>query len=89
MQNLSTNDWIKIGINTLVGFLTLILQTIIPIGGGGISLIFVLTIPFTIGVSLIASIIYLFSKPGLFREIVIYTAIGINLLVTFAMYPYG
>lgn len=83
-------DWIKILINLFVGFLTLILQTFIPIGGGGISLIFVISIPATIGLSLISSMIFIWlaskNKP---KDYIILIAVILNLFITFSMYPYA
>ena len=89
MNNLSTFDWVKIGINTLFGFLTLIMQYILPIAGGGSSLIFVLTVPATLALSSIATLLYLFMKPSKTRDFIIYTAIILNLWISIAMFPYG
>jgi hypothetical protein len=89
MNNLSTCDWVKIGINTLFGFLTLIMQHILPIAGGGSSLIFVLTVPATLALSSIATLLYLFMKPSKTRDFIIYTAIILNLWISIAMFPYG
>jgi hypothetical protein len=89
MNNLSTFDWIKIGINTFFGFLTLIMQHILPIAGGGSSLIFVLTVPATLALSSIATLLYLFMKPSKTRDFIIYTAIILNLWISLAMFPYG
>jgi hypothetical protein len=89
MNNLSTFDWVKIGINTLFGFLTLIMQHILPIAGGGSSLIFVLTVPATLALSSIATLLYLFMKPSKTRDFIIYTAIILNLWISIAMFPYG
>ena len=42
----------------LLGFLTPIMMLFVPVEGGGVSLIFVLTVPIFIGISIILSIIY-------------------------------
>lgn len=89
MNNLSTFDWLKIGINTLFGCLTLIMQHILPIANGGSSLIFVLTVPATLALSSIATLLYLFMKPSKARDFIIYTAIILNLWISIAMFPYG
>lgn len=89
MNNPSTFDWVKIGINTLFGFLTLIMQHILPIAGGGSSLIFVLTVPATLALSSIATLLYLFMKPSKTRDFIIYTAIILNLWISIAMFPCG
>ena len=60
MTNISNSDWIKISINIFVGFLTILMKAFVPIGGGGISLIFVLTIPFTLGLSILSSLLYFY-----------------------------
>jgi hypothetical protein len=89
MTALTTKDWIKIGINTFFGLLTLIMQHYVPIAGGGSSLIFVLTVPATLALSSIATLLYLFMKPRKTRDFIIYTAIILNLWISIAMFPYG
>lgn len=88
---MTQTDWIKIGLNLFVGFLTILLQNIIPIGGGGISLVFVLTVPTTIGLSLLSSLLYIWltsKKKHQTKNIVFYLVLILNLYITFAMYPY-
>ncbi len=85
-------DFFKILLNLLTGFLTLILSNILPIKGGGVSLIFVITIPLTVGLSLIGILIYWYflkSQRTTLRDITIYSIITLNLLITFVMFPYG
>ena len=89
---MTQTDWIKIGVNLFVGFLTLLLQNFIPIGGGGISLIFVLTVPTTIGLSLLSSLLYIWLtsiKKQQTKNFIYYLVLILNLFITFAMYPYG
>ncbi len=86
------NELIKITLNLLAGFLTLILSYILPVGGGGISLIFVLTVPITIGLSLIGLLIYwllLKRQKTNAKNIVLLFTILINLFITFSMFPYA
>ncbi len=53
------------------GFLTLFLSKIVPVGGGGVSLIFVLTIPFFIIIgSVFGTITYYVIKSDTKRSIV-------------------
>lgn len=90
-MDLTRTDWIKIFCNLFIGFLTILLQSVIPIGGGGISLIFVITVPTTIGLSIISSLVYFgLAKKNRVKSknIVVYTTICLNLLITFSMYPY-
>jgi len=89
---MKTSDWIKIAINLLIGFLALILQKFIPIGGGGVSLIFVLTVPTTILLSIISSFIYYWlakREKNFSKNVLVLVVISINLFITFAMYPYA
>lgn len=51
-------DDIKSIILILLGFLTIPLLEILPVAGGGASLIIVITIPFLVLVSIIMSIVY-------------------------------
>jgi hypothetical protein len=44
----------------LLGFLTPIMMLFVPVEGGGVSLIFVITVPIFIGISIILSIIYFY-----------------------------
>ena len=46
--------WIIVG----SGFLTLLLMNLFPVDGGGVSLIFVLSVPILIGLSIILALIY-------------------------------
>lgn len=88
---MTKNDIVKILLNTLIGFLTVILSYILPIAGGGVSLIFVLTVPANIGISLISSIAYFIlakKQKTLSKNTVLITSIALNLLITFLFFPY-
>jgi len=50
----------KIILILFLGFLTPILSLFVPVEGGGVSLIFVLTVPILIGISILFSIIYFY-----------------------------
>lgn len=51
-------DFIKNMVLVLLGFLTIPLLEILPVAGGGASLIIVITIPFLVFVSVIMAIVY-------------------------------
>jgi hypothetical protein len=85
-------DWIKQAIIFLSGFLTLIMQSFVPVGGGGISLIFVLTVPFTLGVSILASFLFYWfssSRKHQSKQIVFFLSVLLNVLISIGMYPYS
>lgn len=85
-------DLLIILLNLIIGFLTLILSYILPIGGGGISLIFVLTVPICIAFSIITSIVYyiLAKKQKVYaKNILMVTSIILNLIFTFTSFPYA
>jgi hypothetical protein len=88
---MSKRDLIKIAVNLLSGVLTLFLQSFIPVGGGGISLILDITIPITIGISIISSAGYILlvkKNKKAIKNTIVYLSIILNLIITFAMYPY-
>lgn len=52
------SDKLKTKIIIFRGMLTIILMPFVPIGGGGISLVFVLSVPILIGLGLLFALIY-------------------------------
>ena len=83
---------LKVLLILISGWITFFMMLIIPIGGGGISLVFVVTVPLFVGVSVLISILYLVFRrkmSGLMQFIYVITSIF--LLTTFAltMYPYA
>lgn len=86
------NDFIKMGLILLTGIVTPILQFFIPVAGGGVSLIFVITVPLTFGISVILLAIYSFllrKEKHLLKNKFFYSGMILNLAITFLMYPYG
>lgn len=86
------NDQLKSIVILLSGFLTFILSYFIPIGGGGVSIIFTLSIPFFIVLGIAFSAIYyalirkiknIYYKNGIFLIMLL-----IIIILTFAWYPY-
>ena len=77
----------------LFGFSHLILKEIIPVGGGGISLVFVITIPVLIILSgIFAGIVYWMDKKSvepLKQHIWFVFFVFILSLITFGMFPYA
>lgn len=54
----------------IAGLTTVIMQQFVAIGGGGISLIFILTVPILIGLSIILAIVYYFiQKKDIRKEV--------------------
>ncbi|MEM6718391.1 MAG: hypothetical protein AAF611_03650 [Bacteroidota bacterium] len=74
------------------GFLQLYLSEFIPIGGGGIGLILLVTIPVLIGLGVVSGAIYfaLISKLNnqLFKSSFFYGMMMVILFLTFMYYPY-
>jgi hypothetical protein len=76
----------------LFGFLTPIMMLFIPVEGGGVSLIFVITVPIFIGISIILSIIYYYldhwkvssERKKIFLFLFSFILIGLS----FLLYPY-
>ncbi|WP_125185332.1 hypothetical protein [Botryobacter ruber] len=88
---MTKKDKVKIGVLIFVGFLTLIMSYILPVEGGGASLIFVLTVPINIGVSIVISGVYYWltiSGMDKVRDIIYYSILVILLLLTFLFFPY-
>ncbi len=91
-KELTKIDILKLLITLISGSLTIILKQFVPIGSGGISLVFVLTIPILIGLSLIFTVIQYFliirNRNEILTQIlfVIFQLILIGL--TLVWYPY-
>lgn len=86
------NHRLKTWLILLSGFLTGIFSFFIPVGGGGVSLIFVLTVPFFIILGIIFGVIHdifvrkirnIHYKNGIFL-----TMLAIIITLTFMWYPY-
>lgn len=85
-------DTIHILIIILTSFLTLLLEPIIPMEGGGASMIIFLTIPFLIVLSFIISLFYYYKfvkieYPNRFTVFI--SIVVIMLILNFLMYPYA
>lgn len=83
---------IKILILLLAGLTTLIMQKFVPIGGGGISLIFVLSVPILIGISFLFSIthylMWIKRVRPLIRHILFVFFLGLLIGLAIYSYPY-
>jgi hypothetical protein len=86
------NDRQKLILIILSGFLTFLLSFFIPIGGGGISLILALTIPFFIGLGIIFGIIYYAFikkiKNRILKNGIFFGMFFLIIILTFVLYPY-
>lgn len=85
-------DFLRISIIVITGLLTFLLMNILPIAGGGSSLIFVLTVPVTSVISLFM-IIYFFLRKRykwsqIIFDLVLVSAALFSLFVSIAMFPY-
>ena len=79
--------WIIVG----SGFLTLLLMNLFPVDGGGVSLIFVLSVPILIGLSIILALIYKWQakKIGMRwrRNLMFSSAVMTVIVLTFLFFP--
>ncbi|MCD2260657.1 hypothetical protein [Psychroserpens luteolus] len=85
-------DSYKIAILVFFGFLTLMMKPFVPVGGGGISLIFVISIPFLIVLGFVFAVVYYFiSKKKIARYKRIAFWLMLLTLITFSLlfYPYA
>jgi len=86
------NDRLKSILITLSGFLTFLLSFIIPIGGGGASMIFLLSIPFFIGLGILfGTIYYVFIRKienSILKNGIFFGMLFLIIVLTFAWYPY-
>jgi hypothetical protein len=88
---MTREDKVKVAILIFAGFLNLLMSYIVPVAGGGASLILALTVPITASLSLLASGIYYWLttiKKELIKNVIYYMALLIILLITFIMFPY-
>lgn len=87
------NDRIKSIILVLSGFLTLLLSFFVPVGGGGISIILVLTIPILIGLGIIFGTIHYFivrkMKNIYYKKCIFLGMLFLIIILTFLWYPYN
>ncbi|WP_107040411.1 hypothetical protein [Brumimicrobium mesophilum] len=79
--------WIIVG----SGFLTLLLMNLFPVDGGGVSLIFVLSVPILIGLSIILALIYRWQAKKIEirwkRNVIFSSSVLIIVLLTFLLFP--
>lgn len=77
----------------LSGFLTLILSFFVPVGGGGVSLILILTIPFFIGLGIIFGVIHYFIVRKImniyYKNSIFFGMLFLIIILTFLWYPYN
>lgn len=83
---------LKVFLMLLAGWITVYMQSFVSVAGGGVSLVFVITVPLLVGSSVLLSVLYL----GLRRRMnelinIVYVSSTVFLLVAFAliMYPYA
>ncbi|WP_420574851.1 hypothetical protein [Kordia sp.] len=82
------NDKIKTVSLLLSGFLTYPLSFIIPIGGGGASTIFLLSIPFFIVMGIIYHVFIRKIKNPYYKNGIFLAMLLLIISLTFAWYPY-
>lgn len=79
--------WIIVG----SGFLTLLLMKLFPVDGGGVSLIFVLSVPILIGLSIVLALIYRWQSKKIeirWKRNLLFSSSIITLVVlTFSFFP--
>ena len=86
------NNTIRLFIILTTSVLTPILMNILPVAGGGVSLIFVLTVPITIGISLLMLIYFVLRKLYNWNQetfditLIIFTII--SSCISLMMFPY-
>ena len=87
------NNYNRLALIVSSGVLTPLLMNVLPIAGGGVSLIFVLTVPITVGIS-VGMLIYFYlrnsynwSQAYFDIYLIIFTIISI--LISLFMFPYG
>ncbi len=87
------NNFVRLALSVSSGVLTPLLMYVLPIAGGGVSLIFVLTVPLTVGIS-VGMLIYFYlrnsynwNQTSFDIYLIIFTVISI--LISLFMFPYG
>ena len=92
IKNRSTIDWIKFLCINLLGWIGVLMMITLPTAKGGAGLIFVITIPASIILSLILSVVYLFSCDRDYTEktkSIVFISISIIIIsLNFAFFPY-
>lgn len=82
----------KIILLLFLGFLTPILTLFVPVDGGGVSLIFVVTVPILIVISILSSIVYFYLDKWKFsseRKNMLFLLFCTTLVaLAFLLYPY-
>ena len=85
-------ELLQVVILLLAGILTLIMQQFVPIAGGGDSLIYVLSVPIEIGLSIIFSFIqyrlWQKQKNRTVRTVLFFIFTIILILLSIQLYPY-
>jgi hypothetical protein len=75
------------------GCLTLVMKLFVPVGGGGISLIFVISVPFLLGLGIVFSLIYHFLviklKSHKVQKIIFFWMLIILIGLSLLFYPYA
>ncbi|SDK81580.1 hypothetical protein SAMN05421823_103630 [Catalinimonas alkaloidigena] len=76
----------------LSGFLTLSMTTILPVAGGGASIILLYSVPFLIGLGLVLALLYHWLakkiKPAFWRNVYFVANLGIIITLTFLIFPW-
>jgi len=89
---LKMNDNYKALSIFLSGFLTILLMQCIPIAGGGMSIVFIITVPMLIGLGLILGLIYHFGirkMSNIKLKKIIYAVFLVLIIgMSFSLYPY-
>ena len=91
-KNNSMKDSYKIATLVFFGFLTVMMRPFVPVGGGGISLIFVISMPFFFILGVLFAIIYYFiskRKASKKHKLITYWLM-LTILIVFCLmaYPY-
>ncbi|WP_298897418.1 hypothetical protein [uncultured Psychroserpens sp.] len=84
-------DSYKIVTLVFFGFLTLMMRPFVPVGGGGISLIFVVSIPLFIILGFIFAVLYYFISKKMmtkYRHIVFWLMLLTLVALSLLFYPY-
>lgn len=86
------NDRQKLILIILSGFLTFFFSFFIPVGGGGASMIFLLSIPFLVGLGILFGIIYYAFirkiKNRILKNGIFFGMLFLIIILTFVWYPY-
>ena len=87
------NENYKAILISLSGFLTILLMQFIPVAGGGMSIVFIVTVPMFIGLGLIFGLIYHYQIKKManvrLKKIIYSIFLIIMIGMSFCLYPYG